>query len=181
MRMIEVSEDDRNRIVMLYLVKKQTIKEIADKFPFSRRIVRRVLSQARVPIRRSGWQGSRREMPRYRQDVWDESEKIVYLYESEKQSPRRIAAQFGCSAPLITQILESAGVEIRSLKDARQFRPDKYGYAEHQQVEVERKRWQPEVTVNRKMSVREMREKDLTIDEIAEVTGLSRVDVFQEL
>lgn len=49
------------------------------------------------------------------------------------------------------------------------------------EITVDRKRWQPEVTVTPQMSVKEMRDRDLTIDEIAEITGMSRVDVFQEL
>lgn len=50
-----------------------------------------------------------------------------------------------------------------------------------QEVQVDRKTWQPLVTVENQMSVQEMREKGLTIDEIAEITGKSRVTVFQEL
>ena len=49
------------------------------------------------------------------------------------------------------------------------------------EITVKRKVWQPEVTVNRKMSVREMRDADLTINEIADITGMSPVDVFKEL
>lgn len=48
-------------------------------------------------------------------------------------------------------------------------------------IRVERKSWQPQVTVTRNMSVREMRDAELTIDEIAEITGKSRVEVFKEL
>ena len=50
-----------------------------------------------------------------------------------------------------------------------------------EEITVERKRWQSTVTVTNQMSVREMRDRDLTIDEIADITGMSRVDVFQEL
>ena len=49
------------------------------------------------------------------------------------------------------------------------------------EVAVDRKPWQPQVTVNRTMSVREMRDADLTINEIADITGMSPVDVFKEL
>ena len=48
-------------------------------------------------------------------------------------------------------------------------------------IEVERKVWQPSVRVGLWMSVQEMRAADLTIDEIAEVTGKSTVDVFKEV
>ena len=48
-------------------------------------------------------------------------------------------------------------------------------------IQVNRKSWQPKVTVTRNMSVREMRDAELTIDEIAEITGKSRVEVFKEV
>ena len=48
-------------------------------------------------------------------------------------------------------------------------------------VSVNRKVWQPAVAVTKQMSVAELRDKELTIDEIADITGMSRVDVFKEL
>ena len=50
-----------------------------------------------------------------------------------------------------------------------------------QEIAVDRKVWQPRVTVTNQMSIQELRARDLTIDEIAEITGKSRVTVFQEL
>ena len=50
-----------------------------------------------------------------------------------------------------------------------------------QEIVVMRKKWQPAVTVNNKMSVQEMRDAGLTIDEISKITCKSRVDVFEEL
>ena len=51
-----------------------------------------------------------------------------------------------------------------------------------QEIAVTRKRkWQPPVRVTHQMSIQEMRARDLTIDEIAEITGKSRITVFQEL
>ena len=50
-----------------------------------------------------------------------------------------------------------------------------------QTVSVHRKVWQSTVTVTKQMSVAELRDKALTIDEIADITGMSRVDVFKEL
>ena len=50
-----------------------------------------------------------------------------------------------------------------------------------QEIAVDRKVWQPPVRVTHRMSIQEMRDRDLTIDEIAEITGESRVTVFQEL
>ena len=56
------------------------------------------------------------------------------------------------------------------------------GQALSEDVKIARKeRWREEVVVRRSMSVHEMRENGLTIDEIAEITGKSRVTVFQEL
>ena len=50
-----------------------------------------------------------------------------------------------------------------------------------QEIAVDRKVWQPPVRVTHQMSIQELRARDLTIDEIAEITGKSRVTVFQEL
>lgn len=50
-----------------------------------------------------------------------------------------------------------------------------------EEFEVDRKVWQPEIRVTVGMSVQELRDKELTIDEIADITGMSRVDVFEEL
>ena len=51
-----------------------------------------------------------------------------------------------------------------------------------EEVEVPRKRWQPKVSVSVGMSLKQMRDdKGLTIDEISEITGLSRVEVFEKL
>ena len=48
-------------------------------------------------------------------------------------------------------------------------------------IEIERKSWQSPVKVGRWMSAVEMRDAGLTIDEISEVTGKERVDVFKEV
>ena len=49
------------------------------------------------------------------------------------------------------------------------------------EIAVDRKRWQPSVSVTHQMSIQEMRAAGLLIDEIAEITGRSRIAVFQEL
>lgn len=46
---------------------------------------------------------------------------------------------------------------------------------------VRTERWRENVVVRRSMSVPEMYEKGLTIDEISEVTGKSRVEVYEEV
>ena len=50
-----------------------------------------------------------------------------------------------------------------------------------QEIAVDRKVWQPPVRVTHQMNIQELRARDLTIDEIAEITGKSRITVFQEL
>ena len=177
--MYKLSREDRIRIVHLYIDKNCILQEIAAEYPFSVKVVQRVLREEGVQLRKATRRSDRRE--KYRKDVWGQADTIVEMYVKEKLSIASIASEFGCSVQPIKEILKMKGVKSRTLKESRRYRPDKYGYAEHQQVEVERKRWQSEVTVNRKMSIQEMRDKDLTIDEISEITGLSRVDVFQEL
>ena len=50
-----------------------------------------------------------------------------------------------------------------------------------QEVSVDRKVWQETPMVRRNMSIEEMRESGLTIDEIAEIKQISRLEVYQNL
>lgn len=177
--MYKVSSADRNRIVHLYTVQEWTLKEIAIEYPFSARVVKRVLREEGVQLRKPTLRPEKRR--KHRNDLWEQAGTIVALYLDEKKSPRQIAAQFGCSTQPILDILKAKGVEMRSLKESRRYRPDKYGYAEHQKETVHREAGRKPVEVNRKMSVRELRDADLTIDQISEITSMSRVDIFQEL
>lgn len=176
--MFKVSRADRNRIVHLYTVQEQTLKEIAAGYPFSERVVKRVLREEGVQLRKPTLRPEKR---RKHHRVWEQADMIVALYLDKKKSPRQIAAQFGCSTQPILDILKAKGVEMRSLKESRRYRPDKYGYAEHQKETIPREAGLKPVEVNRKMSVRELRDAELTINQIADITGLSRVDVFEEL
>ena len=50
------------------------------------------------------------------------------------------------------------------------------------EVSVDRQeRWRAEVVVKRSMSIQEMRDQELTIDEIAEITDKTRVEVYRAL
>ena len=177
--MYKVSSADRNRIVHRYTDMEWTLKEIAIGYPFSARVVKRVLREEGVQLRKPTLRPKKRR--KHRKDLWEQADRIVYLYVEKKKSPRQLAAQFGCSTQPILDILKAKGVEMRSLKESRRYRQDKYGYAEHQKETVQREAGLKPVEVNRKMTVRELRDAELTIDQISEITGLSGVDVFEEL
>ena len=176
--MYKLSQETKDRVVYLYDTLEMTMVEVADLFPFSTKIVRKVLVGEGTTIRPKGWI-SNKKRTKYRQDIWDQSKKIGKLYLSKENSPRQIAKQLGCSPLLITQILKATGVKMRTLEEARRCRKDKYG--SKREIKVERKRWQSTIEVNNKMSVQELRNKELTIDEISDITGIPRVEVFEKL
>ena len=179
MLMVKVSQPDRDRIVHLYTVDYMKARDIADLFPFSYRIVCRVLREEGVTMRPPGWQkGNRRA--RLRSEVWDRADEVVDLYVKKQMSTRRVAAELSCSTQPVINILKSRGIRRRTPKEARRIRADKYGIGEP--IEVKRPAHQPDVTVSSKASVAELRDVyNLTIDEIEAVTGKDRVDIFKEL
>lgn len=95
-------------------------------------------------------------LQRYKRDCPETQREIKRLRFEEELTQEVIGKRLGMSRNYVGQVLRKA-------------------------VSVERKTWQPSVTVTRQMSIQEMRDKELTIDEIAEITGKSRVDIFQEL
>lgn len=177
MLMTQVSKPDRARIVSLYTEHFWKIQKIADIFPFSSRVVRRVLKEEKVEVRPAGW---RRKRPKIRMDIWERADEVINLYFKQKKSLRQIGKILGCSTQPIINIIEARGLRLRTLTESRQYRTDKYGIGE--EIKVNRPQHQPEATVNSKTPVKELRDKhNLTIDEIAEVTGKDRVDIFKEL
>ena len=80
--------------------------------------------------------------------------------------------------------------ENRETDESEGIRTDGNGSAHRQRnaqnprpsaIEVKREAGLPAITIDRQMTIPEMRDAGLTIDQIAEVTGKDRVTVFQEL
>ena len=120
-----VSHQQRETIINLYTEQDMTFREIAEQFEnFSTQIIRKVLLQANIPIRKRGMRRVRRV--KLKTDIWEQAEPVVHLYTDKKLSPRKIAKQFGCSTTLILSILKKNKITKRSLKEARHTRRDKY-------------------------------------------------------
>lgn len=77
--------------------------------------------------------------------------------------------------------LRGEGLTHEAIAKIMKINRNYIGEVLREEVEIERKKWQPAVTVQNGMSIAEMRDKNLTIDEIAEIKGIDRVDVFKEL
>ena len=122
---------DRQKIVHAYTVQQLTIKEVAALFEnYSSTVINRVLTEEGIQKRKAGWKPT----PRPKQHpIWENEKEVVRLYTDEKMSLRRLAKHFHCTIQPIRCILRSNGVLCRTLKQARKYRPDKYGFANRAQ------------------------------------------------
>ena len=160
MRKKIVSAEDRQRIVKLYIDQDMTLKEIAARFSdISHRIVRNVLAESKIRVRKQG-----QRYPKKTAKVWEHVEAVIRLYTEEKLSPRVIAKRFGVSTAPIRDILDAYGVSKRTLKEARRYRWDKYGYED--------------MLVGRCL---ELRSKDETIQDIAATLNIEPKEVYKIL
>ena len=126
---------DRQKIVHAYTVQQLTIMEVAALFDnYSRSVIDRILTEEGIPKRPKGV--ARYPYPKTH-PVWQHETEVVRLYTDEKMSPRAIAKRFNCTTSPIRCILKANNVPIRTLKDARKHRPDKYGYADKPQPKRE--------------------------------------------
>lgn len=149
---------ERCRIVHLYTIENQTLKEIAGQFPFSTRVVRRVLSEEDVPMRKAT---GRPETRLKRSLVWKQADEVIRFYTESKLSVRAIAKHLGVSTQPILDILQVHNVRTRTLKEARPYRRDKYG-----SIDTIRER------------VIALRQQDAKIQEIAVAMHLTTVEVY---
>ena len=160
MNKIIIEKDERERIVHLYTIRNQTIEEIAEEFPFSFRVVRRVLHEENIPMRKRTQRPEKRKKLR---TIWEYPEKVVRLYQEEKLSLRAIAKKFNVSIIPVIEILNVFQIERRTLSEARRLRDDKYG------------------SVDIQSRVVELRQENLKIQEIAEKVGRSPVEILEIL
>ena len=76
--------------------------------------------------------------------------------------------------------LRSEGLTYRQIAKRIGVNRNYVGKVLNAEVRVERKeRWRDAVVVRPSMSILEMREKGLTVDEISEVTGKPRIEVYE--
>ena len=120
--------NERDTIVSLYTLEEQTLQEIANRYPFSVSVVRRILREAGVAIRPP--KRRTRTPPPKTSPAWQYEHKIIHCYTAQKMSLRATAKRFDTSSQSVRSILEARSIPTRTLKESRQTRPDKYGYGE---------------------------------------------------
>ena len=168
----------------MYVDDKLHCGEIGDILGFSRTSIRNVLVRNGVPRRpRGSSQKLSRQPGRYREKGYD-VDAIVAAYTQDKLGLRKVAWRFGISEQLVKDILEAEGVTLRTPAEAARLRwknePQNIGRKKcdqsHKPVTDEHD------SSLQHLAIKELRnEHNLTIDEIADVKGISRLTVSKAL
>ncbi len=111
---IQITDETRCNIISRY--EQQSAREIAKRYPFSRRVVMRVLKEAGVRLRKGNERG-RRDTKKH--PAWRGAKEITCLYQKREFSVYRIAKRYNCSAFTIIKILKENGIQRRGRHGAR--------------------------------------------------------------
>ena len=103
-------------VIWRYAEKKQNLQKIATRFGCHPRVIRRVLKENNVRIRRHG--EHKRLHPPF---TPRQEQNIVRFYTRERLLTKKIAAKYGCSPNPIYAVLRRHNVPMRSLE--REFNP----------------------------------------------------------
>ena len=172
-----VTSSQKQKMSAMYVLGDMTYREIADFFPgLSYQIVSRVLKAEGVRIRTGTPRYFRRKKFSHAWDVYDD---VVRMYQ-EGQSTREIAKKVGCSMMPIRAILIDAG-EIRTYQEAWVHRRAKPKPKKAQPHTIKREAGLEDVQVSKRAGVAELYEQGILIDKIAELKGMTRVEVYQML
>ena len=156
-----------DEIIRLYFDEKMSIENIGKRFGVSPTPIRdRLLSQG-YELRPSYWKAHQT-----RRAMFTESEQaeMVELHVEKELSSDAIAAIFRTSGVTVQKYLKKAGV-LRTRKEAQALRKQK--------KRVDLRPLEPTESPEPENVLRLRSEEHLKIDEIAERTGLSRVEVFR--
>ena len=180
-RILELTD----KIISMYVDDELNISEIGDILGFSKTSIRNVLVMNDVPRRMPGKSKKLHVQPgRYREKGYD-VDAIVAAYTEEGLGLRKVGWRFGVSGQLVKDILKSEGVPRRTPAEAAKLRwetdpPQNIGRKKcdqlHKPVTDEHD------SSLQHLAIKELRnEHNLKIDEIADVKGISRLAVSQEL
>ena len=98
-----VDPETRTEIIRCY--ETQSVRLIAERYPFSRSVVTRILKEAHIPLRKGNGRTKKHV-------AWYSAETIVCLYQ-KGYTVYQLADRFQCSAPTIQNILRENGVWMR--------------------------------------------------------------------
>lgn len=106
-----------DEISRLYVTERWNSYRIAEKYGCSQPTVLVRLKEAGVSLRQAGNHAGRKRAHHL------PSDELVNLYTVEKWSSKRLAANFGCSSPVILDRLREAGVKLRHHNDTKRGAP----------------------------------------------------------
>ena len=159
---------DIAELARLYFEEELTLKEVGARLGISKSPIRQRLLEAGYTLR------SRNNTSMFSDE---EVAEIVRLYVEEEESGEELAYQFDCSGTTIREYLKKKGV-LRNREDAQRLRRKKVAIENNRPPEPILKSTEPATPEN----IRRLRdEENLRIDEIAQRTGLSNVEVFEIL
>lgn len=161
----ELPDDE---IVSLYVDKEMSAPKIASRYDVSAPTIYKVIRKNGVEIRTL-------------------SEAIALAHKQRTEKAARKNAVLAISGENVNPVAQQgneqqADFSILTTSDSVNGNAEKPDNISEEEILVQRKkRWRQDVVVRKNMSIQEMRDADLTIDEIAEIKGQSRVSVFQAL
>ena len=159
---------DIAELARLYFEEELTLKEVGARLGISKSPIRQRLLEAGYTLR------SRKNTSMFSDE---EVAEMVKLYVEEEESGEELAYQFDCSSTTIREYLKKKGV-LRSREDAQRLRRKKVAIEKNRPPEPTVKPTEPTTPEN----IRRLRdEENLRIDEIAQRTGLSNLEVYEIL
>ena len=173
---------DTNEVIRLYETEMLSFAEIAKVLGVSvSKIYKLYLSTGRKP-RNRGFQRpgvKRTSKPRKSRFTADDIARLLKKYEAGESSID-LAIEFGCSDVHIRTLLHQHGAKVRSRQEAQQLRRAK-SEATRQQKPYDHRPVERPTREELPAVVKNYRGDGLLIDEIADRTGITRLEVFEIL
>ena len=170
-------DEHADEIISMYEDELMTMKEIGERFGKATQTIRNILINHDVPRRKKGVrpQNDPKNRPNYYRERYPVDE-IIKLYQSGL-SLKATANRVGISHSLVRTILLSENIQRRTMTEACKNR-----WRKRQDISARETKLTPKQTDLAHVSIQELRDiHSLRIDEIAEVKGISRLDVAKAI
>ena len=173
---------DTNEIIRLYETEMRTFSEIAEIFGVSRSSVyKRYRETGRKPRKQSFQRPGLKRTRKSRKSSFTDADiaRIIKRYEDGNSSVLW-SIEFGCSDVHIRTLLHQHGANVRTVQEAQQLRRAKREAPRPQKTHAHRPETPPTLE-ELPAVVKKYRADGLLIDEIAQRTGITRLEVFDIL
>ena len=181
MKRVIPTPDQKRKMEAMYILGNMTIAEMEVHLPFSRKIIAPYLKSVGIRLTK----GNRPTRCQQKTSpAWKNYEKIIRMYRDNKIAAPTIAERFGTSRSTIRRILIAHGIKLRGPSEAHKLRPKRIYKKlpwKRNRVTIKLDAGKGEIMVSRKATIPKLSEQGLTIDQIAEVKGMTRLDVYKEL